>query len=358
MQSRRILASFARMFLLLGALTLSAFVSADDMNCGWNCCPQPCCDQAPTCDWGYNPPAHQKCGSCNPCGGFIDNLSGRVDFLWWRPYSEGLQLGTTEDFSVSETGGGGGGGGGAGAQSSTATSFALVNDHASTKQPNFKFDPGFRIGLGYYCPSNCWDIALNWTHFHSKAKAFGASEPITLSTFASESESFDLFFNDWSRLVGTFPDEVQSRWSLDMDLVDLEFAQKFYVNHCFILRPHFGLRFARVDQNNHVEAFSNHKAPFDDDDSYTSFTSVVKAKNDFRGVGPRIGLDMEIAWVAASSCMEKVQLPYCSEHLIATAVKRLLLQVQVWMMAKLMPLSLIWNTQPVETAVTQSLRQM
>jgi hypothetical protein len=294
MQLRDKLTSFAKTFLVLGAMSVSAFVSADNMNNGWNCCPQPtccpqvCCDEAPACNWGYNPPANQKCGGNTCCDGFLNNLSGRADFLWWRPYSEGLQLGTEGVFNVMGNNG--------------ANESPVVRDATKIKEPKFKFDPGFRLGLGYYCPSKCWDIALNWTHFHSKAKAFGAS------TFSSAVKSLaplgaaknidpqnsDLFYDDWTHLVGTYPDEVKSRWSLDMDLIDLEFAQKFYVNHCFILRPHFGLRFARVDQNNHVEAFSNHSPNNADENSYQSFVSTVKSKNDFRGVGPRIGLDMEI----------------------------------------------------------------
>jgi hypothetical protein len=278
MQFRDILTSIARTSLVLGAMSASAFVSADDMymNGGYNCCPQPqsccptvCCDEAPTCAWGYNPPAHQKCG-CNPCGSFLDNLSGRADFLWWRPCSEGTQLGVEETFTSN---------GSSGAEH--------VFDGTHVKDLNFKFDPGFRLGLGYYCPSNCWDIALNWTHFHSKAKAFGASDLNDLSDTNGV-----VFYSDWERNFGLFPTEARARWSLDMDLVDLEFAQKFYVNHCFILRPHIGVRFARIDQAYHVESFGNDintNVSF-----FDSFTSESKSKNDFRGAGPRIGLDVEI----------------------------------------------------------------
>jgi hypothetical protein len=202
----------------------------------------------------------------------MDNLSGSVDFLWWRPYSEGLALGSDETFVR------------------TGSVNTIVTDSTSEKNLNFKFDPGFRLGLGYYCPSNCWDVDLVWTHFHSKANAFGSSE----NTGSFDARNSDLFYNYWTRLLGLFPQEAKARWTLDMDLIDLEFGQKYYVNHCFILRPHFGLRFARIDQNYHVEAFSNSAFNNSSEISYKTFASVVKSKNDFRGVGPRIGLDIEI----------------------------------------------------------------
>lgn len=276
MQFKEVLANIARTSLVLGAMSVSAFVSADDYNhynyngnggwnnncCPTNCCPQVCCDEAPQCAFGYNPPAHQKCG-CNPCGGFCDNLSGRVDFLWWRPCAEGTQLGTFDHRRSNNDG-----------------PIVIDEEKTSVKDVNFKFDAGFRLGLGYYCPSNCWDIALNWTHFHSKAK-----------TRAFGNDGDDLFVSDWNRGFGFYPDEIESRWTLDLDLIDLEFAQKFYVNHCFVLRPHFGLRFARVDQSYHVESESFTSSSFN---LYDSFQSFSKSTNDFKGIGPRVGLDIEI----------------------------------------------------------------
>jgi hypothetical protein len=284
MQFRDILASIARTSLVLGAMSASAFVSANDYNGNWNCgpqascpttcCPAPCCDAAPDCAFGFNPPAHQRCGG-NSCGGFADNLTGRVDFLYWRPCSEGTALGYTEKYAQHTSG-----------NSQSVETFTTF-DETHIRDLNFKFDAGFRLGLGYYCPSNCWDIAVNWTHFHSKANAFGASD---LERFDVDDST--LFYDNWTRQLGYFPEAAKERWTLDLNSIDVEFAQKFYVNHCFILRPHFGLRFARIDQNVHVESYANQafKGIFD----YDTFTSAVKSKNNFRGVGPRVGLDLEI----------------------------------------------------------------
>ena len=74
---------------------------------------------------------------CNqsPCNSFLDSLSVRSDFLWWRASEANLDLGT-EDFISSFTGNG----------------VETVTDIARAKRPNFKFDPGFRLGLSTVCP--------------------------------------------------------------------------------------------------------------------------------------------------------------------------------------------------------------
>jgi hypothetical protein len=277
-QKKIILALATMMFSFVGVLTLS--LEANEPCYSSNCCPQVCCDAAPTCDWAYNPPGHQTCHSkaCNSCS---NNFTGRVDFLWWRPCSEGTQLGISNDSART---------GSEGAR--------LVTNETHIRSPNFKFDPGFRLGLGYYCPSKCWDVTLNWMHFHSKARAEGISvipksqnegEEGLFGAKSSDLESDGLFISDWLEAFNLPVQEAKSRWSLDMDLIDLEFAQMFYVNHCFIVRPHVGLRGARIDQNYHVEQSLNTALGL----GGTTFSEVVKSKNDFKGCGPRAGLDVE-----------------------------------------------------------------
>lgn len=239
-------------------------------NNGWNCCDTSCCDVAPApcLGWAYNPPAHEKCNCNADSCGFLNNITGRVDFLWWRASSKGTRLGYSDITRL--------------AYGSIDNEF----DETSIKSLNFKFDPGFRLGLNYYCPSNCIDISLVWTHFHSKADAKGVGN----LSYYDVDNTFVNFWDHGFDLVGLSPDAVKEHWTLDMDLIDLEFAQFYYVNHCFSLRPHFDLRFARIDQNVHVESFAS-----GDEYYYVSpFHSSVTAKNNFRGCGPRVGLDLEI----------------------------------------------------------------
>jgi hypothetical protein len=138
-------------------------------------------------------------------------------------------------------------------------------------------------------------VALVWTEFHTKANALGTGQPIAskLGTLATNTVSGEVFSDDWTRQFGAFPQEAKARWTMNLDLIDLEFGYKFYVNRCFILRPSLGLRFARIDQNYHVNAYTNFKGK-SFYAGFNNFVSTVKSKNDFRGAGPRVGLDLEI----------------------------------------------------------------
>lgn len=278
MEFKRFLGNFAKSFLAISALSVSAYAGADDyhyQNNGCNtgcapacntCCGTPC-NPPPACAWGYNPPAYCKCGSNNCCDGVLDSLSLRFDFLWWRAYEDGIALGTEEEFT-----------------SFTNAEFReTVINNSRIKNPDFKYDAGFRLGIGHNC-CDCWDLALNWTHFHTKANA-GTDR-------CCHDENPERHFNScWERLERLEPEEISSRYTLNLDLLDLEFGYKYYVSSCFALRPYFGLRGARIDQNYRVDSFA---ASGSERTSRTHWTSEVKARNDFLSIGPRVGVNVEL----------------------------------------------------------------
>lgn len=304
---KRFLGNIAKATLAIGALSVSAFAVANEAypygghefyghdmysgQCGSpcelpcnpvcstadHCCGQPC-NPPPSCNWGYNPPAYPRCGGCcDSDGGWLDSLGFRVDFLWWRPSVECLELGVEEFFTASPVVG-------------TETEFFNAYD---VKRPKYKYDPGFRLGLAHVCPCDCWDVMLNWTHFHSKANVSGASDFDFTGATIPAASTFTLFTPYWERVIGAFPDVSSGHWTLNMDLLDLEFGSKYFVCSCFAVRPSIGLRGARIDQSFRVASYANRTvatpfAPFDD------FASLVRAKSDFLGVGPRVGLQAEL----------------------------------------------------------------
>lgn len=283
MNLRRFLGSFAKTTLAIGALSVSAYAGADDFhyndhfNNGCNPCPQPCASsccgmpviEAPCLGWAYNPPAYSRCANCdtNCNNSFWDSLTGRVDFLWWRASEEGIQLGTEEYVDTFTN--------------DTSPLRATVVNRSHVKHPNFKYDPGFRLGLTNACACDCYDIAFNWTHYHTKAKTHGETD----------TDEGVLFFSDWERLIGPNPQAARARYSLTLDLLDLELGRKFYVSNCFVLRPNIGLRGVRIDQNYRVESESS-IAPATT--VFEDYSATVKSHSDFLAIGPRVGLDVEV----------------------------------------------------------------
>lgn len=302
MQIRRFLGKIVGVSLTIGSLSASAFVAADvypghdNVVGGWGqapsygepvwdgshhpagplfggsqCCPtETCCHEPPACGVAYNPSAYFFCSSCPESNSFWDTLRFRGDFLWWRACEDDLALGTEQVFSRFPDG--------------------STFQESRLKSPDFKYDPGFRIGLNTICPYDCWDVALNWTHFHTKANVHGES---TFSAVTGNQFEEVLFVSEWERLADAVPDFSKGRWTLNLDLLDLEFGRKYYVASCFILRPHLGLRGARVDQSFRVHSEANRLEPYAEGGP-AYFTSNTKAKNNFLAIGPRVGVDLEL----------------------------------------------------------------
>jgi len=240
--------------LFVGLVTLTAsftsVIANDFTNNGYMENAPGCCYEAPCYPNAFNPPAYLNCGNNAGCG-FFDTLSARVDFLWWRASEVNLELGVQDTFS----------------------GVVFEIDQAREKRPNFKFDPGYRIGLSTICPDGCWDAALNWTHFNTSARATGSS-----FIFVEFNSYWELNPNANSL------DLCKGRWNLNMDLIDLEIAHRYHINQCLVLRPFVGLRGGRINQTYRI--FSTFS------DSVDLYISRLHARNNFVGVGPRIGLNI------------------------------------------------------------------
>ena len=117
----------------------------------------------------------------------------------------------------------------------------------SLREPKERFEPGFRVGLNYYSPCDCWDAALNYTYFHTKAKTEGYSN--VASGGSATATNFIAFRPLWESVDNSVPDFARGKWLLDLNYLDLEIGHKYYVSSCFVLRPFIGLRGARINQN-------------------------------------------------------------------------------------------------------------
>ncbi len=279
MKMKRFLGNFAKTYLVLGVLSVSAYAGADDyayhqqggdVNCAPQCAPVCCeapCHEAPHCGVGYNPCARFDCGT-----GCSHNFGLRVDFLWWRACADGTELGYEETISSTPAGYG-------------QEAFQTL----SLRRPGEEFEPGFRIGLNYFSPCCCWDAALNYTHFHTTAKAKGFSNVTTPMFSATD---FTAFRPLWESVDNSVPGFASSKYILDLDYLDLEIGHKYYVSACFVLRPFVGLRGARINQKYRYDASAN-RASAVIPVSSNHFNNLTKAKNNFLGAGPRVGLDVE-----------------------------------------------------------------
>lgn len=181
----------------------------------------------------------EDCCPCQPscCG----NIFVSADLLYWRAFEGGIDTCIPGDFS----------------NTVTRDGRVITRFSGRTRNPNFKWNPGFRIGAGYEFACSKWDVEAIWTHFNSH----------------SHSEEI--------------------RWKINLDVVDVIAGYRCDTNCCFVLIPFAGLRGARIDQ-------SLRTGDFDESISFSLANNRVlsdnRNKQDFLGLGPIFGLagDLDI----------------------------------------------------------------
>lgn len=180
---------------------------------------------------------------CKPnfCDFQIGSLNFHADLLYWRPELCGLESAfgnTTIATTVS--------------QSAITTTTVKESD----KEPDFRWNTGFRIGTD--ATFGCFDLALDWTHFKGHAK------------FCEHKQ--------------------HGNWRIKYDVIDLILSRQFCMMSCFQLKPYIGLRGALIHQKLKSQLKTLFTSPLLGNN--TVFTSKDD-KEDFWGIGPQIGLDVD-----------------------------------------------------------------
>jgi hypothetical protein len=136
--------------------------------------------------------------------------------------------------------------------------------------PDFKWDSGFKVGLGTLTCAG-WDLSFNYTWFRTKAS--GSVETIQ-SIFARDGGSPLLLSQAFS--------DAFSKWRLRYQTLDLEIGYPFIAG-CMNLRPHFGARGAWI--TDHFSNFYTSTAPLG--------TLATESRQKTTGVGPRVGFFLD-----------------------------------------------------------------
>lgn len=227
--------------LIAGITSINAYQTVND------------CDALPCCS---------PCGSCN-------DWSFTAEALIFKACEDGLNFGThTEVFTDSND-------------------QDFIDSRVKNIHPDWHV--GFRLGIGYSLPCDCWGMELNWTHFQSHAN----------STFSSPFNEQDVsvpgplqFFTpaygytDLNTQAADAITSTKSSWKLHLDLIDLELGRSICLSECLTIRPHIGVRAAWINQSFNIQNFAD--AP-----SLSGVIQDVHLTNDYEGVGLRGGLDTQ-----------------------------------------------------------------
>ncbi len=190
------------------------------------------------------------------------NLWVEADVLYWKPWERALvatnkksDVFTTDDFT-----------------------------EKPAIHPNFEWSLGYRVSGGYIFGSEVWDVQASWTHFSSHVSQHRSSH----------GSAFVGMFPIWSLaddvIAGDYVFESDLKWKISVGLLDLQFGRDFEVLKWLDLEPYFGLRSAWIKQSGTVDYeggifLIGILAP----GVSLNGTDQIKMKNNYWGMGPRVG---------------------------------------------------------------------
>jgi hypothetical protein len=178
-----------------------------------------------------------------------------MDFLWWRAENPAF----TYAFDIKDP------------HSAIATGYLI----GSLMQLEAKWDPGFRIGFGWNTDFDRWDVFTDWTWYSAH------SEETSTTTGLAGTEMG--YHSMWPVSVNNEEyQRVHASWHMWYNAIDLELGRAFYITKALSLRPHAGLRGGWINQK--------FKCGCDLPVGGTIYKADFHGKNDFWGVGPRIGI--------------------------------------------------------------------
>jgi hypothetical protein len=185
------------------------------------------------------------------------------------------------------------------ARQSNATNWGQVltplalNERIIFLEAPFKYKPGVRAGFGYTSPLKPWDVVFYYTGYQTNAQ----NQVSTNSSEVHSAFSSNFYANNpqGNGISGPFYRRAGIKWDITYNTLDLELGRSLAVDSWLVLRPLIGLRAATINQtinSNWHEPFEPTTSKTKEPTPITTFNfATERITNDFKGLGPSIGLD-------------------------------------------------------------------
>lgn len=183
-----------------------------------------------------------------------------ADYLYWQASEDGLE------YALKQT---------------AETPFGIQGKVDSI---DFPFKNGFRIGGGMVLPRYDWQIEVDWTrffnYFREESQQSAVGNPSLTGLWMSP---VGHGYIGWGG--------ADFSWDLKFDSLDIDLLRIGFANPNFSLAPRLGLKRAWIKQHFHVR----YETGYDPLSGLLANAFYdVRFSNDFRGIGPRVGLDTHL----------------------------------------------------------------
>ena len=160
--------------------------------------------------------------------------------------------------------------------------------------PDFKWNWGLKLGIGYNIPHDGWDVGAVWTHFRGRASSHDDSDSEDNETLLPLWSAFAPATTNPAGGPNTrgmlYANEIDTSWKVTLDLVDIELGREFWTSKYLTLRPFMGVRIGWIRQEfdlDHSGGTWGSTPAF----NTTALNNYVSISNDFTGAGLRGGLN-------------------------------------------------------------------
>jgi hypothetical protein len=214
---------------------------------------------------GYN---HQARIDVDGFDVFIDG-----SFIYWQAMEGGLELGVK--YKDPEE---------------------ILKIFSSNINIDFKYKPGFKVGIGTSLHHDNWLLSAEYTRLHLKNIKRILPDDLSDGYYISTS---------WTRDPERFYYSL-AEWQLKYDVVDLEMSRPYYLGSCLVLKPFASLRGGVIKQYYDIK-FSV---------DYPSTTLwVVDVEQKSWLVGPRAGIDCDWIFFDYFRFISNIAFSMCYQHI-------------------------------------------
>lgn len=193
-----------------------------------------------------------------------------ADFIYWTARQDGLAYCTT--------------GFGTAATDATKGSYQYIN---------WKWQPGFKVGLGLMLGHDGWDtgVEYTWLNHSTKTNSTGFNASIYPLWNVANTQNTPVKFDDSSRSVAAVY-SARGSWKLSYNVIDWEIGRNYFISQNLKLRPFVGLKGAWNKQTYTVRYDQVNTATQTASQAFE--TAIMTQTQKYWGIGIRAGMDT--AW--------------------------------------------------------------
>jgi hypothetical protein len=194
-----------------------------------------------------------------------------LDFIWWKTFVGGMEYAFTgvvdNGYFVSPLG--------------------ASTGKGHVQRPDFKFEPGLKVGIGVNFEHDGWDLYAQYTYLSGPSE----SNSIAAQTGVGATNLQTFYPNNGSDgLVGPLV-SASCKWKQDFNIIDLELGRDYFISRYLTLRPTAGFKTGWINEQSTISLVPTPTVAVDGTSPNRPTSIVMTYRQNMWGLGIRTGLN-------------------------------------------------------------------